>query len=760
MPRRPRFGIFISHYCTEVIMKRSLTVSALLVLSLPAAASRPTHPAPLYREGEVIVQFRDGADTVAAEELKQRLGLRSRQRLLNGRAELLALPSAMDVRGAMRALHSEQAVALAQPNYYKRPLAVSPNDPDFAAQWGLNNTGQANFVAGGPAGLPGGDLHLLQAWDPAGDGSFPRTGDGSVTVAVLDDGFQINHPDLSANFLSGRGFTSGGNSSSDVSAVDGHGTQVAGALGAIGNNGTGVAGAIWNVKMLPLKFDYTTSAEVAALQYAADQGASIVNGSFGGPVYDPTELSELQTLGTQGILFVASAGNENSNTDIAGAAYPANYPLANVLAVAATNRQDGIASFSTYGPTTVPVAAPGLQIVTTTTSGGYTTSSGVNGTSFAAPYASGVAALVKNYVPGASAADIKARLIESADVGVDASSPTTDLVAGGRLNAATALSLSPRPALVIAPVTVASYTSSDSGTQVTVPITAAAVVSNDSNGNGLLDPGESADLQIKVQNLWLSAANVTGSLSADDGVTVNSGTVSFGSLGTQSSATGTFNITVPASLSGHQYLNFTLNLSANGGAYTTRRHFTVELGSLVDSSTPITQNIGTGLYDNYQTWHYTLPPGGLPAGTNTLTFQTTASNDIDIIVSYQAPPQYQIDLDAYSDISAIYYYNVPDAQTGAQPGGKEYVNIANPAPGNYYVTVVNYDLTQNAQYQLAAFSSNGGVGNYPSSTVACQYGAGPCAPQDDGGGAIDPLLLGALGLPLAARLRRRRTAPR
>ncbi len=752
-------------------MKRTLGAATLALLALPAAAIRPQHPAPLYIEGQVIVKYRSTASADSIQSMKSRLAMSTVRTLGHHGNELVRLPSTMNVASAIRTLRADPTVESVQPNYLKRARVTLPSDTYFSSQWGLDNIGQANFVSGGPAGIPGGDLNLLPAWDPSGDGSFSQTGDGSVEVAIIDDGFQTDHPDLAANFLPGVNFNDDGSTSTDVSPADDHGTEVAGALGAIGNNAAGVAGAIWNVQMLPLKFNFDTATEIAALDYADQQGVKLINGSYGGPVYDPAEQAEFEQLQNDGVLFFGAAGNESTNTDIAGANYPIGYGLDNIIGVAATNRQDDIASFSTYGPVTVPVAAPGLQIVTTMTNSGYTTS-GIDGTSLSAPYATGIAALVSNYaspVPDADA--IKARLIESASAGVDPSTPVTDnqLVAGGRLDAAKALSMTPVPSLTLAPVQIASFSQtnpdSSNGSAITVPVLGAAVINGNTTGGGVLEPGTNATVQLTLKDGWVDATGVSGTLSADNGVTVSGGPVSFGDIGVGQSAQGTFTVSVPSSLNGsHAYIHFSLQLTANELTQPVTRNFILEVGTLGDTSvtnTYVQQVYGTNLYDNYHTWHITL--NSIPSGANTLTFEASAANDVDILVSEDAPPQYSIDLDNY-DSSGLYFYNVPDAQTGAGfgPGYTEYVNmpISSLDIGHtFYVTVINYDLsgattgTLQQSYQLEAFTSAGGYGGYASSTIEAEQSG-----SSSGGGAFGLEDLGGLGLFALIARRKRRSA--
>lgn len=731
-------------------MKR---ISALLVLGLAIApcawAALPASGAWVpYRSGEVLVKYRDNTNAAAASALRNSHGMQSKLSLLDNRAELLSLPSVMDVPAAVAMLSRDPAVEYAEPNFLRRKLSVTPNDPLFAQQWGLSNTGQANFVNGGLPGTPGGDLNLVNAWDLDNNGVADHTGRGTITIAVVDDAVETTHPDLAANIVAGFNFVDNNtdpNPRPTATDPQSHGTSVAGSAAAVGNNGIGVSGAAWNEKIMPLKFGFDVATEVRALQFARDNGARVVNASFGGPSYTRTEFDAISALNDAGILFVVAAGNENANNDFAGAAYPANYQLPNVVAVAATNRQDDIASFSSYGSTTVPVAAPGLQIVTTAVNGGYTTNPGVSGTSFSSPYVAGVAALLFDYIPAATAREVKARLIEGANAGLDPLAPVALRSAGGRVDTANSLRLAPRPSLVIHPVQTSSYQVDYGSPEGVVTIPVFSPVSISDGGNNTLDPGESANVVITLENIWQSATNVRGTLSAvGAGVTVNSGAVAFGNIAAQTTAAATFNVSVPASVTGHQYVYFTLDITADGG-YTASRHFIQEIGRL-QNGVAAAQAIQTDLYDEFHTWHFDV--GTLPAGSNTLSFTATATNDIDIIVSYGAPAQYSIELGADPNATPkpLYFYNVPAAQvSNATRSGAETVTIAAPQSGTYYVTVVNFDQQQNAGYTLLASLTNTPPPPPPPPSPAPQ--------PSSGGGAMPPLVL--LGL-LVAVLRRRR----
>lgn len=697
--------------------RKPLSVLLLVLAATPPAwaiapsgssAASSATDARWYRPGEVLVKYRARASAPAASALKDAHGFVAKQTLLDGRMDHLVLPSAMDVPGAIAMLSADPAVEYAEPNFLRFPDAVIPNDPQFAQQWGLRNTGQPNFVSGGPAGIPGGDLNMINAWDANNDGTADRTGRGRVVIAIVDDAVQTSHPDLVGNLVPGFDFADNDSNPNPNTSSQSHGTAVAGSAAAVGNNGIGVAGTAWNERIMPLRFGFDTASEVRALEFARNNGATIVNASFGGPTYTRTEFDAVSALNDAGVLLVASAGNQDSNIDISGASYPANYRLPNVIAVAATNRQDGIASFSSYGSVTVPVAAPGLQIVTTTINGGYTTN-GISGTSFSAPYVAGIAALIRDYIPTASVSEIRARLIESGSAGVDPNSPVNLRTAGGRVDANTALNLTPRPSIVIRPLQSSRYQLQFSSGTIDVPVYIPVLVED--NGNRALDPGETTNIAVTLENLWLAAANVQARLSASGGgVTVNSGAVTFGNIAPRGAITGRFNVTVPATTTGHQYVNFTLAITADGG-YTATRSFILEIGRLSNGQT-VTQTIQTGannsnLYDEFHTWTFDIT--SLPANGGSLTFATTGSNDIDFFVRYGEPAQYDVELAADpspptdTNPAPFYFINVPASQQGAaRTNGNESVTIATPRVGTYYVTVVNFDRAPNATYTLRA----------------------------------------------------------
>lgn len=702
---------------------RHPALSVLLTLfGLSSTAALAIQPGQDYRQDELLVKYRAGESAV---QVRGSLGMTAKRSLQKGRVELLSLPSITTADASAEMLRQDPRIEYAEPNFRRRKSAFTPNDPLFPQQWGLHNTGQANFVAGGPAGVPGADLNLINAWDGDNNGTPSRVGSTSVIVAVVDDGVETAHEDLAANIVAGYDFKDDDSDPNPENDDDNHGTPVAGCIGAVGNNGLGVAGVSWNAKIMPLRFDYDVATHVEALEYARDHGARIVNASFGGPGFSQTELNAIKDLAAYDILYVTSAGNDDSNIDRGQLNYPANYDADNIVSVASISRQGQITSFSQYGPLTVDVAAPGLQIVTTAIHNGYTTA-GVSGTSFSSPYVAGVAALIRSQYPSADYHEVKARLIESGQNGDNAK----ELTAGGRVDADAALDMAARPSLVVKSVAL------------------------DAAGNHVLDPGETVTMHVVVQNLWQAAANVRISAAASNGIIVNNGPLALGSIAQSGTASADFSISVPAGISGHLYENFTFTLTADGG-YSATRHYEDEVGRLALGSTADAGFAGSAadLYDEYQAWHVDLPS----AGARYLVVESNANDDIDLLVKRSTPPQYDITvgIDPDSDDDGFFCTSGvaskcqdPDTYVGGDTQtGIERVCIANPGSGTYHIVAVNFaQLSAPLSYQLSAYTSN----------ICGRSNDG--SDDDNGGGSFgagESLLLA-----LAAAWRRRMTRAR
>ena len=320
-----------------------------------------------------------------------------------------------------------------------------PNDPLFKEQWSLLNTGQN----GGAAGA---DIRATLAW-------AKTTGSRKVVVAVLDTGVDYRHRDLAGNMWARpaalgpyedehlgtvddlRGFDAA-DRDGDPFDDNGHGTHCAGIVGAEGGNSEGIAGVNWQVEIMPLKFmdsggRGSIKSAIEAIDYViarkrAGVNVRVISASWGGTFYSRALEDAIRRAGDEGILFIAAAGNSRTNND-RRQHYPSGYQLPNVLAVAALDRRDALASFSNYGPKTVHLAAPGAQILSTWPGHQYEEHSG---TSMATPEVSGVAALVLATNPGLSVAELRERLLTSVD---KLPALAGKVSSGGRVNAARAV---------------------------------------------------------------------------------------------------------------------------------------------------------------------------------------------------------------------------------------------------------------------------------------------------------------------------------
>jgi hypothetical protein len=260
---------------------------------------------------------------------------------------------------------------------------------------------------------------------------------------VVDSGVDLQHPDLKANILSG-GYDFVGNDS-DPTDQNGHGTHVAGTIGAVGNNGIGVAGVAWKARILPVRvLDASGSGLVSDVvkgyQYAASH-AQIVNVSLGGDEPSQAEYDAIRSASNT--LFVVAAGNSGANVDTTDS-YPCGYDLANVVCVAATGANDQLASFSNYGPKSVDIAAPGVGILSTYPTskpgGGY---AWLSGSSMATPEVSGAAALVLGQKPTLTPWQIREKLLAGADL---VPGLVGKVASGGRLDVFNAMNAATPPA--------------------------------------------------------------------------------------------------------------------------------------------------------------------------------------------------------------------------------------------------------------------------------------------------------------------------
>ena len=344
-----------------------LLASFLLVWPLPAAGmgSRPTPGR--HVSGEILVGFRQGTTLVDIAQLNTAHGAAIIDAIPQLRVVRVRIPKGSDEGRVAAAYQRNPHVQYAEPDYIASVLNT-PNDPYFTGgyQWNMAK------------------VQASSAWDVT-------TGSASVVVAILDTGVDLSHPDLQGKVVASVNFSD----SSTVNDLNGHGTHLAGIVGAATNNGQGVAGLGYNTTLMNVKVmgdngtgGYSWVAE--GVVWAADHGATVINLSLGAQFGSSTLEDAINYAWNKGVVVVAAAGNYASSTPF----YPAAYP--NVIAVASTDINDHLASSSDYGDW-VDVAAPGTNIYSTLPlndplqPGGYGL---MGGTSIASPHVAGLAALV------------------------------------------------------------------------------------------------------------------------------------------------------------------------------------------------------------------------------------------------------------------------------------------------------------------------------------------------------------------------------
>ncbi len=358
-------------------------------------------------------------------------------------------------------------VEYAELNHYRQPTRM-PNDPMYPYMWNLHNNGANGAVADE-------DIDAPEAWDVF-------TGSDAVVVAVLDTGVDYTHPDLAANMwvnpgeIPGNGIDDDGNGwVDDVYGIGpavgagygdpmdydlevGHGTHVAGTIGAVGNNEIGVTGVNWNVKIMAINvlmddtgaLAGTDAVVIAGLTYVTMMkeryhvNVVVSNNSYGAATFSSAERAAIQAHINAGILFVAAAGNDGTNNDTTPF-YPASYDLPGIISVGASNYFAMKSDFSNYGVRSVDLFAPGEEILSTApiyissadlmifNGAGYQY---MQGTSMASPHVAGAAALVRALVPEMTVMETKQLLMDTVDKSVEYA---PYVLSGGRLNLGNAI---------------------------------------------------------------------------------------------------------------------------------------------------------------------------------------------------------------------------------------------------------------------------------------------------------------------------------
>jgi subtilisin family serine protease len=367
----------------KVEMKRLLVLTIVVFFALTGLCLGEN-----YVPGEILVKWKKGVSQLSVQNVQRSLDMKAQRTFTSLRIHHMKLRRGMKVKTALTQLRQNPNVEYAEPNYIMRALATTPNDPQFGQLWGLHNTGEN----GGTADA---DIDAPEAWDI-------HTGSTDVVIAVLDTGIDFDHYDIgngsnsniwtNTGEIPGNGIDDDGNGYiDDVHGWDfvgedndptdyyhdywgnaGHGTHVAGTIAALGNNSVGITGVNWYASIMPLRIlgaqgATDTPRAIAAIMYAADNGAKVINASWGGGGPSQALEDAISYANDRGCLFVAAAGNGGDDTwgddNDLSPFYPASYDLPNIIAVAATDHNDTLGDFSNYGATSVDVAAPGVQIL-------------------------------------------------------------------------------------------------------------------------------------------------------------------------------------------------------------------------------------------------------------------------------------------------------------------------------------------------------------------------------------------------------------
>lgn len=380
-------------------------------------------------KASIVVGYVPGISATERGEILARAGAIPDRSVVGLRADR-ATPASGSAEAVVAKLSADPRVRYAERDVTVESTANKyPNDPLFADQWHLNNAADR-------------DIDAPPAWSRKTKCS---------KIAVLDTGIDVTHPDLQGNIwrntkeVDGNGMDDDDNGWVDDyygvntrigsgSGIDndGHGTHVAGIIGARGNNSNSVTGVCWSGSIMSVKFmgrlGIGSGSDAAeGIRYAVRMGAKIINASFGSSENSSTVHDAVKYAKKKGALIVAAAGNEASDLD-RSPVYPASYTDGNILSVAATDKNDEFAAYSNYGDVAVDVAAPGTEILSTYIGGEYAV---ISGTSMAAPVVSGVVGLLKARNPDAKFSDWKTAVRRKVD---KPSSVRDRVVYDGRVN--------------------------------------------------------------------------------------------------------------------------------------------------------------------------------------------------------------------------------------------------------------------------------------------------------------------------------------
>lgn len=427
-----------------------LAIASTIALGACAKSKTRIDFSKAHKADQLLITLRGEDGVTRLNQILDKGATRVQVESLNEETVLLTFPEGSDLEEEAEKLGEQREVESVEANVIYQLDERVPNDPLFSKLWGLQNKGQQR-------GLIGADIGASAAW-ALGQGSR------KVLIGVIDSGIDYTHPDLANNIWQNpgeKGLDAAGQDKSkngidddengyvddwrgwdfeqndnDPMDTHSHGTHVAGTLGAVGNNGIGIAGVSWRVSMVPIKVfgedgRSNTAVIIKGLDYATKLGVLATNNSWGGTSTSEALLAAIKRAQLKGSLFVSAAGNDGLDNDVSPH-YPSNYNLPNMISVAASNRHDQLASFSSFGANSVLVAAPGESIYSTMPQNSYGLKSGA---SMATPHVTGLLALLAVRYPNRTPDQLRTMLLEAA-------SPVPRLrskVKYGRLDAEAAL---------------------------------------------------------------------------------------------------------------------------------------------------------------------------------------------------------------------------------------------------------------------------------------------------------------------------------
>ncbi len=438
------------------VMMCALILSIGLFSAIGSASAASKNTVFEYTTDSILVKLKEGKnDTASINVTNEALAeanayIESTYSFLNmAKIVVMDKHDADSIKTLVGRLQDSGMFEYVEPNYIWSVDVVS-DDPSLSSLWGLNNTGQSS-------GTVDADIDAPEAWDVS-------TGNATTVVAVIDTGIDYNHQDLAANIwtnsgeIAGNGIDDDGNGyvddihgidavNNDVDPMDdhSHGTHCAGTIGAVGNNTLGVVGVNWDVSIIALKFlsasGYGDTADaIECLNYVLDLklnrsiDVKLTSNSWGGGPFSQALLDAIDACANAGIMTICAAGNDYGNNNDVYPHYPSNYDSTGVISVASTDRYDNISNFSNIGVSTVDIAAPGSDILSTTPSNTYSSKSG---TSMATPHVSGLLALIYSEYPDYTLQEAKKTLLYNGDL---LSSLSGKCATQSRINAYSSLS--------------------------------------------------------------------------------------------------------------------------------------------------------------------------------------------------------------------------------------------------------------------------------------------------------------------------------